>query len=127
MLEYVQALLPSTHLNGGRLKWQMLSAHDSNVASLQTALNITSAECLYDEYRGRGDQHLQCKVPPRYTANLIMEFHESEDQTEFVKVRYNGEYVFLCEKAETQCDLNEFWSRINTMLKKNPFRSENHF
>lgn len=86
-----------SNLNGGKLKWQMLSAHDTNVALISANLNITNHECQTQKHQNIHN-YLQCEKPPRYTANLILEFHENETKDQFVKARYNGKYAFLCEK-----------------------------
>jgi hypothetical protein len=44
----MEEILPKTKLEGGDLKWQMLSGHDTTIAMLNSYLNITSAECIYE-------------------------------------------------------------------------------
>ena len=61
------------------------------------------------------DDWQNCKSFPKYTANMILEFHE-ENKDQYLKVRYNGDHVKICE-GKDMCLLTEFWERIDWLLK----------
>ena len=35
---------------------------------------------------------------------------------DYLKIRYNGEYVYLCERKEFECGVKEFKERLMEML-----------
>ena len=44
---------------------------------------------------------------------MVMELHQTEDKASyFVKIKYNGYYVNLCEKRSTECEYKEFIERM---------------
>jgi hypothetical protein len=57
-----------------------------------------------------------CVNRPAFAASLILEFHESEEDIytdkNYIRIRYDGEYMPLCETSSTQCSYQEFKSRI---------------
>lgn len=50
-------------------------AHHSNLLPLLTALNLTSADCITQKWKGENVSSLNCVSPPQYAANLIVELH----------------------------------------------------
>lgn len=75
------------------LKWMMLSAHDTNLATHMPVFNLTSADCIYDLFfKGRTDA-LNCNPYPPFAANLILEMHKQDNSNDYdIKIRYNGKY-----------------------------------
>lgn len=58
------------------LKWHMLSGHDTSVAPMQAALNITNFDCMYEKYKTGTSSSLNCRENPSFTANIIIEFYK---------------------------------------------------
>lgn len=58
--------------------------------------------------------HLNCVHRPAFASSVIIELHQDDNniKNHFVKARYNGEYMKLCEKNSTVCDYVEFKERI---------------
>ena len=48
---------------------------------------------------------MNCEDPPGFTANLIFEFYDDVDKEKYVMIRYNGKYVYLCERESKECPL----------------------
>lgn len=95
------SLIEKSYRNSN-LKWHMLSGHDTSVAPMQAALNITNFDCLYQKFKTGYSSELNCKNYPMFSASLIFEFYS--DQIDYVKVKNNGEYVYLCEKEQKYCE-----------------------
>lgn len=53
----------------------MYSAHDSNLASVITALNFSNYECLMDKFFNNTNHALNCVDRPYYAASIIFELH----------------------------------------------------
>jgi len=56
---------------------------------------------------------------PAFASSIIFELHEEEDDNQeeremlnYVRIRYNGEYMHLCERNSTTCVYSEFRNRI---------------
>ncbi|KRX10564.1 hypothetical protein PPERSA_05384 [Pseudocohnilembus persalinus] len=98
------------------LKWAMYSAHDSNVAGAMAGLNLTSWECLIDEwwYNKYNDQ-INCNQRPYFAASIIMELHNNDGNYQ-VAVKYDGRYQYLCEKTDIYCDFDEFIERMSNQI-----------
>jgi hypothetical protein len=98
-----------------QLKFTFIAGHRSNVHPLAVILNLTNAECLAQRWRGETVTSLNCVDSPQFTANLIIELHEDDSLARFVRVKYNGEYVYLCGRRETKCSYEEFKTRVKLM------------
>lgn len=83
----------------------MLSGHDTNVAPTLTFLNITNFECIEDKYQKKDmSKYLNCEDGPDFASSILIELHRDIAPFDhFVKVRYNGKYVNLCERQQTTC------------------------
>ena len=93
-------------------KWTMLSGHDTNVAPTLTFLNLTNYNCIEDKYEKKDlGKYLNCEDGPDFASNVLIELHK-EGSDSYVKVRYNGKYMNLCEKKDTKCEYAEFKRRI---------------
>ena len=105
-------------INGtlGDLKWKMYSAHDTTLAVFMTALNISSYQCI-DEIALKGNtSSLNCFPAPEFASNLLIELHQNKKGTKYVKIRYNGGYVNLCEKKKKKCEWSEFEERLRRFM-----------
>ena len=52
---------------------------------------------MYDKFKKKPiDNYLNCREYPRFTSNIIIEYYS--DERKYVKIKYNGIYVFLCDK-----------------------------
>jgi hypothetical protein len=80
-------------------KMVMLSGHDIDIAQMMTSLNISSWQCIYDQWFKGSTDALNCYWRPYYASSLILElFLDDLDQkTYYVMIKYNGKYVKLCE------------------------------
>ncbi|KRX04095.1 hypothetical protein PPERSA_08310 [Pseudocohnilembus persalinus] len=104
----------------GKYKWTMLSAHDSNLSNYLPAFNLTSSKCLKQIYETGKTKSLNCNDSPPFAANLFIELYENDENTNqnenyndyYVKIQYDGEYQYMCEKKQTQCNYAEFRERI---------------
>lgn len=100
-------------LNGTEkiLKWKMFSGHDTNMIVFLGGLNITNYLCVEEKIVNGETNFLNCALQPEFASNLIIELHQ-EKQEAYVKVRYDGYYVYLCEKKSTKCKFDEFRRRL---------------
>lgn len=99
-------------VSNSRLRLSFVFGHHSNLLPLLTALNLTSTQCLTERWKGQTVSSLNCASPPAYAANLIVELHGDGNAEYSVRVKYNGEYLNLCESKSTQCPYNDFVSRL---------------
>ena len=63
-------------LNKSDLKSSFIFGHQSNVHPILTLMNLTSAECLTQQFNNQTVTTLNCVEPPRFAANLIFELNE---------------------------------------------------
>ena len=120
--------------NKTSFKFKMYSSHDMTLAFIMTGLNITSYQCIEDIFRNNETDSNNCFGYPEFASNMLIELHLSEiDDKYLVMVRYNGEYVKLCEKNTIICDYQEFKQRLKAFqiedfaktCKNRPKKSEN--
>lgn len=78
-----------------------------------TLLNLTSSECLSQRWKNQTVTAINCMEPPTFSSNLLMEMHEDDSFQHQVRIKYNGQYVGLCGRADTKCEYRNFWGRIN--------------
>ena len=52
-------------------KLTFMSTHSTNLIPLMNILNLTSAECIAQKWKGQPITALNCVDPPVYSANLI--------------------------------------------------------
>lgn len=98
-------------------KMSIYSGHDTNVAPMLSFLNLSSADCVRRKYRNETVVG-NCGEPVPFASNVIFELHQNDaaPSSHYVRVKYNGAYYELCEKRQTQCDFNEFKSRVRAQL-----------
>lgn len=97
------------------LKWKTYSAHDWTVATFTTALNLTNYQCTEELIRTGKTNAINCFLFPDYATNLLFELSE-EDGQNYIRIRYNGNYVNLCERQEKKCIYEEFRERLTNNL-----------
>ena len=102
------------------LKWTILSAHDYHINCFLNYLNISSASCIEELYRKKNTSALNCEPGPEYAANLIFQLQSDNDKDFYVKIRYNGKYVNLCQKKSTICDYKDWKGRMQKIMLDNP-------
>jgi hypothetical protein len=100
--------------NKTKNKMTFISCHSSNLWPVLTQFNLTSAECLTQKWNGDPVTNINCVAAPHFSANFIVELHE-ESGALFVMVRYNGNYVYLCENRQTKCEYNNFIARLKNI------------
>ena len=107
------------NLNSQKLKWTALIGHDNNINCYLNTLNISSAACQEDLYRKGKTTALNCEPGPDFAANLIFELQSDNDKDFYVKIKYNGKYVYLCEKKSFTCSYNEWKNRVQAIILPN--------
>lgn len=94
-------------------KWMMYSAHDSNVILTMRALNVSNYQCLMEMWKTKSTSALNCHYRPSFASSFIFELVKKDTPNTYsIKVKYDGEYVKLCEKDSIECDYSEFKKRI---------------
>jgi hypothetical protein len=59
---------------------------------------------------------MNCFFRPYFAANIILELYNtttSNVPSYEVMIRYDGEYVYVCNSTSYSCDFYEFVSRLN--------------
>lgn len=97
-------------------KWYMYSAHDTTVALLLSALNLSTTDCLYQIFTNPKYNQYCINAYPGFASNIIFELRQLET-TYYVYIRYNGTYqpIPACGN-EWRCEYNQFVSLINHQL-----------
>jgi hypothetical protein len=113
-LRMLRQKLDSVVLNKTTNRLTFISCHSSNLWPIMTTFNLTSAECLTQKWNGDPVTAINCVLPPHFAANLFVELHE-ESGSNYVRVKYNGQYVYLCESRQTKCEYNNFVSRLKNL------------
>lgn len=98
------------------LKWKIYSAHDWTVATFTTALNITDYACTRELITIGSTNALNCALYPDFATNMLIELHKDEQGGNFIKIRYNGNYVNLCGNPKKECQYSEFRQRLSDYL-----------
>lgn len=103
--------------NASSFKMKIFSAHDLTLGYLLTGLNLTSYQCIEEIFRNNHTNALNCFNYPTYASNMLIELYFNEEiQKPEVMIKYNGEYVNLCEKKQKTCDYDEFKARLQDFL-----------
>lgn len=92
-------------------KMTLIFCHQSNIIPLLTQLQLTSPDCLTQQWNNQTVTAPACVPPPAFAANLLFELHQDDTFEYFVQAKYNGEYVSLCGKL-TRCGFDDFMQRI---------------
>lgn len=92
----------------------MFFAKEGTLSPLVTAMNLTSTDCLTQKYKNQTVTALNCVDPPSFSSNMIIELHEDDAFENFIRVKYNGEYVNLCGEKKTECEYHLFWRGLST-------------
>jgi len=100
-------------------KFVFLSAHDTTLMTILAAFNITTPECLLENYRsekaGKGLVYPNC-VFPQYASNVIFEYNSKKDEINFL---YNGLSIPICHKeGSTQCSYTNFKTYVSEVTNK---------
>lgn len=90
LLKYVNKKLIKAAASEGKLKYVLLSAHDSTIAATMSALGVPLS------------------VPPRYSSDLNIALYERGHNDYYVKVTYNNQVISLPECNGTLCTLEQF-------------------
>ena len=108
-------LLIKDYFNGikngtSSLDFVFLSAHDSTLLTLLAAFNITTPQCMLENYRsGKPDDDLpnpNC-LYPAYASNVIFEFYNDPVEP-YVIFYYNGNEINICGTEGENCSLDQF-------------------
>lgn len=83
----------------------MFSAHDGTLMMIQTALRLTSTECLYDQFRLKKNManmpqnektritNTVCFEYPEFAATMIFELYNVNKGESYLQLLYNGKVV----------------------------------
>ena len=80
------------------VKWSTLSIREGDIYSAMNDLNISSSRCIEEMWRRGTTDALNCASEVPFASSLIFELHQEEESYQ-VKVRFNGRYINLCERA----------------------------
>ncbi|EGR29698.1 hypothetical protein IMG5_150410, partial [Ichthyophthirius multifiliis] len=109
-------------INGkySNLKMMMFSAHDSNLSMNMRAFNFSSYQCLLQQKFGGNRQSINCELRPEFASSILWELHQDDVSQDkyFIKIKYDGKYMNLCEKENIQCDYQELKNRIMNYISK---------
>jgi len=73
LIRYIKSkILAQTSLSTNK-RLTFVSAHSNNLLPLLTILNLTSAECIAQKWKGQPITTLNCVDPPTFSANLAIE------------------------------------------------------
>lgn len=112
-LRMIRQKLDSAVKNTTTNKLTSITCHSSNTWPMLTQLNLTSAECITQKYNGDPVTALNCAITPIYASSLLFELHQDDSTSQlFIRVRYNGEYLNLCENRQTKCNYDDFIARL---------------
>ena len=113
LLDFISGNINATINGTSSLNFIFLSGHDTTVLALLSAFNITTADCLLDNYRN-DKNGLPIETPnciyPQFAANLIFEFYNTEEP--YVLFYYNGTQVPFCGNSNNNCTYKQFQSYI---------------
>jgi len=118
--DYIHAKLTGT----SDINFAFLSGHDDTLAPVLVAFNITTKECLLDNYRnqkaGKEIQYPSC-IYPGYASNLVFEVYAGKtvDEAE-IKFYYNNVAQPICGKTgenSNTCTFKEFGEFIAKVTK----------
>lgn len=107
--------LAKSHKLGDK-KWSMFFGKELNFVPLVNVLNLTSPECLTQQWKNQTVTSLNCMEVPSFSSNLIFELHEDDAFQHSIRVKYNGQYANLCGRKEIECEYREFWGQFNLDL-----------
>jgi len=98
-------------------KFKMFSAHDLTLGFLLAGFNLTSYECHEEIFLYNETKAYHCFGFPSFASNMLIELHRDEiNERNEVMIRYNGEYVNLCEREKKSCDYEEFAMRMRNFM-----------
>lgn len=92
---FFEATLNNIHraIKSKDVQWVIYSAHDTTVANMLAAMNLTNAACIYESFQKGDDYNSDKCIPdyPGYSASIIFEVYEDTDKTtNTFKIRYMG-------------------------------------
>lgn len=97
-------------------KFQLFSAHDTNIALFLSNLGLVDPECYLEQYFKK-ETKLPCRPMPPFAANLLFELKKRGD-VYFIRTLYNGSPLPLCSNtpAPTLCPFSTFKSLFSSHL-----------
>lgn len=94
------------------MKMGLISLHESSSWPYLLILNLTSPDCIQQQFLGQPVTTLNCVEDLFFSSSILFELHEDIAFRQYMKVRYDGEYVKLCEREEMECPIDEFLQRL---------------
>jgi len=101
-------------------KWVTISTFEGDLISVMNNLNISSANCIEEQYRKGSTSALNCEGSTPFSSNILFELHSDNGQDFYVKVRKNGKYVNLCSQKQLTCDYTTFKSILKNSILPDP-------
>ena len=86
--------------------------HESAFWPYLYVLNLTDPDCIEQQFKGEPVTSLNCVEDIKFSSSILFELHEDIAFRQYVRVRYSGKYVKLCERDEIECPVEEFLQRI---------------
>lgn len=96
-------------------KFIVLGAHDINLIHLMIGLNLTSAECIYEQLHKNLSREVNCEfIYPSFASNILLELHKNDENSEyFVNIAVNGKYKNLCSDHSINCTYSDFYEKLS--------------
>lgn len=98
------------------MKLAYFSAHDDTLDSFLVASKTVNASCMVQELR-ENKVIEDCPKGPPVASQIIWELIQRKKTHFFVRVKYNGDYLNICEKegavSPYECTLAEFKYKLN--------------
>lgn len=106
------------------VQWVFYSAHDTTIANYLSRLNMTNADCLFENFQKGyyfNNESSTCVLEyPNYASTLIFEVHRYQNGTHVMRVRYNGLYrpIPFCG-YKNECLLEDYYNWFNSWKDEN--------
>jgi len=116
ILNSILQMFQQKRANTTPLNFAFYAAKETMLATILSALNITTPECLLENWRSEKDgktaPNPNCNYPI-FASNLIFEFY-NDTTSPYVMFKYNGAAMPICN-GQTSCPLNDFATYIQNI------------
>lgn len=95
-------------VNGGQVKFNMYTGHNSNMNAFALQLGLISEQCTLDQWR-IGNNHENCLPIPAYASNYIFELNKKDGEY-FVRTLIDGKPRKICDQNQDEfyCAFSDF-------------------
>jgi len=123
LLSYLQA----SKEGSSQLKSLFLSAHDGTLSLILAALNLTTPECLWNNFIEEGIMDDPACHYPRFTSNIKIELWKNDDASYYVQIYYDDVLLVLPGCPNVQCPYDVFESVLSDALNGYTMEDYNNF